>query len=36
MGGDVTAESEAGVGTTFTVDLPAVVIETGGPVAATG
>jgi signal transduction histidine kinase len=36
MGGDVTAESEAGVGTTFTVDLPAVVIETSGPVAATG
>jgi signal transduction histidine kinase len=36
MGGDVTAESEAGKGTTFTVDLPAVVTETRGPVAAAG
>jgi GAF domain-containing protein/CheY-like chemotaxis protein/anti-sigma regulatory factor (Ser/Thr protein kinase) len=34
MGGDVTAESESGRGSTFTIRLPAVVAETIEPVAA--
>jgi signal transduction histidine kinase/DNA-binding response OmpR family regulator len=34
MGGDITVESRAGVGTTFAVDLPAVVVPTAEPAPA--